>query len=340
MPSPPVILLVHKMHDSGIRLLREAGEVRFAAGSDPATLQREVLGAEALIIRTGGDIDAPLLDRGKDLKVVGRHGVGYDQIDVEAATARGVQVVYTPGANTQSVSEHVFALMIGLSRHFPTMMSELARGNYHARVSLTGREIAGKTLGIVGFGRIGRRIGEIAHLGFGMRVIYHDIVPAPEEVELRAGARRVGFKEVLEASDYVTLHVPLDSSTRGMIDRSSLALMKPNAILINTSRGPVVDEAAVAAALDDHRLWGYGGDVFAQEPPPPDHPLIGRPDVMLTPHSAAQTEEGLRNMATMVAEDVVAVLHGLPPQNPVNDPFQVEHVRQALGLPRLYRGGR
>jgi D-3-phosphoglycerate dehydrogenase len=340
MPSPPVILLVHKMHESGIRLLREAGEVRFAAGSDPATLGREVVGAAALIIRTGGDIDASLLDHGKDLKVVGRHGVGYDQIDVDAATARGVQVVYTPGANTQSVSEHVFALMIGLSKHFPPMMAELARGNYHARVSLTGRELAGKTLGIIGFGRIGRRVGEIAHLGFGMKVIYHDIVPAPEEVELRAGARRVGFRELLEASDYVTLHVPLDPSTRGMIDRSSLALMKPNAILINTSRGPVVDEAAVAEALDARRLWGYGGDVFAQEPPPPDHPLIGRPDVMLTPHSAAQTEEGLRNMATMVAEDVVAVLRGLPPQNPVNDPFQVEHVRQTLGLPRLYRGGR
>ena len=193
MPSPPVILMVHKMHESGIRLLREAGEVRFATGSDPATLQREVVGVDAMIIRTGGDIDADLLDRGKDLKVVGRHGVGYDQIDIDAATARGIQVVYTPGANTQSVGEHVFALMIGLSKHFPRMMSELARGNYHARTSLTGRELAGKTLGIIGFGRIGRRVGEIAHLGFGMKVIYHDIVPAPEDVELRAGARRVGI---------------------------------------------------------------------------------------------------------------------------------------------------
>ena len=123
-----------------------------------------------------------------------------------------------------------------------------------------------------------------------------------------------------------------------MIDRAALAQMRPHAILINTCRGPVVDEAAVAAALDAGRLWGYGADVFAEEPPPPDHPLIGRPDVMLTPHSAAQTDEGLRNMATMVAEDVVAVLQGRPPQNPVNDPFQVEHVRQNLGLPRLYRG--
>lgn len=336
MPSPPVILMVHKMNESGIRLLREAGEVRFASGSDPATLRREVVGVDALVIRTGGEIDAPLLDLARDLKVVGRHGVGYDQIDVEAATARGVQVVYTPGANTQSVGEHVFALMIALSKHFPRMTAELARGNYHARTSLTGRELAGKTLGIIGFGRIGRRVGEIGHLGFGMKVLYHDIVPAPEDVELRVAARRVGFRELLQASDYITAHVPLDSTTRRMIDAQALAIMKPQAILINTSRGPVVDEAAVASALDSGRLWGYGADVFAVEPPPADHPLIGRPDVLLTPHSAAQTEEGLRNMATMVAEDVVAVLHGQPPRNPVNDPFQVEHVRQSLGMPRLY----
>ena len=244
MPSSrrPLILLVHKMHESGMRLLREAGELRMAPDSSPATLQAEVIGAEAMLIRTGGVIDAPLLDRGKHLKVIGRHGVGYDQIDIEAATERGIQVVYTPGANTQSVAEHVFAFMIGLSKHFPHMSMELARGNYLARTSLTGREIAGKTLGIIGFGRIGRRVGEIAHLGFGMKVLYHDIVPAPEEVELRSGARRVSRGKLLESSDYITLHVPLDGTTRGMIDRSALAQVRPGAILINTSRGPVVDE--------------------------------------------------------------------------------------------------
>ena len=126
-----------------------------------------------------------------------------------------------------------------------------------------------------------------------------------------------------------------------MIDRSALALTRPHTILINTSRGPVVDEAAVAEALDAGRLWGYGADVFAEEPPPSDHPLIGRPDVMLTPHSAAQTEEGLRNMATMVAKDVVAVLQGAPAGVPgQRSQFQVEHVRQRLGLDRLYRGNR
>ena len=294
-----------------------------------------------MLIRTGGVIDAPLLDRGKHLKVIGRHGVGYDQIDIEAATERGIQVVYTPGANTQSVTEHVFAFMIGLSKHFPRMTSELARGNYLARTSLTGREIAGKTLGIIGFGRIGRRVGEIAHLGFGMKVLYHDIVPAPEEVELRSGARRVSLRRGSWSRPTTSPSTSRSTpTTRGMIDRAALAQMRPDAILINTSRGPVVDEAAVAEALDAGRLWGYGADVFAEEPPPPGHPLIGRLDVMLTPHSAAQTEEGLRNMATMVAQDVVSVLQGTPPQFPVNDPFQVEHVRQQLGLPRLYRGSR
>jgi D-3-phosphoglycerate dehydrogenase len=340
MKRRPTIYSLTGMHESGMQLLREAGELRMASALDPNTLQREVVGADALIIRTGGVVDAALLDRGNNLRAVGRHGVGYDQIDVDAATARGIQVVYTPGANTQSVAEHVFALMIGISKHFTPMTAELVAGNYHARVSMTGREIAGKTLGIVGFGRIGRRVGEIAHLGFGMKVLYNDIVDPPEEVERRCSARRSGLHELLATSDYVTLHVPLDGSTRGLINAETLAMMRPDAILINTARGPVVDEAAVAEALDAGRLWGYGADVFTVEPPESNHPLIGRRDVLLTPHSAAQTEEALRNMATTVAQEVLSVLDGNVPQYPVNDPLQVEHVRQQLGKEPLYRGSR
>jgi phosphoglycerate dehydrogenase-like enzyme len=340
MNNRPTIISLTTMHESGLSMIRAAANLRMASSLEPETLHREVVGADGLIIRTGGVIDAPLLDCGKDLRVVGRHGVGYDQIDIEAATARGIQVVYTPGANTQSVSEHVFAFMIGLSKHLPRMMTELAAGNYHARNSMTGRDLCGRTLGIIGFGRIGRRVGEMARLGFGMRVLYHDIVPAPEEVELRCNARRVPMQRVLEEAEYVTLHVPLDPSTRGMINSQTLGMMRSDAILINTCRGPVVDEAAVAAALDSRHLWGYGGDVFTVEPPPSGHPLIGRPDVMLTPHSAAQTEEGLRNMATTIAADVIGVLRGAPPINPVNDPFQVEHIRQERGLAPLYKGSR
>jgi len=330
MARRPIILSLMNMHESGMRLLRASAEVRMASAVDPATLQREVVGADALIVRTGGEVDAALLDCGKDLQVVGR--LGYDQLDVEAATERGIQVVYTPGANTESVCEHVFAMMIGLSKHFPRMTAELAAGNYLFRTKMTGRDIFGRTLGILGFGRIGRRVGEVAHTAFKMKVLYNDIVPIPPEAEARAAARRASFEEVLEASQYVTLHVPLDASTWHMIDHAALARMRPDAILINCARGSVVVESAVAEALDAGRLWGYASDVFEVEPPPADHPLIGRPDVLLTPHSAAQTVEGLSNMASGIAQDVLGVLLGEPPRNPVNDPSLVNANRRRLGL--------
>ena len=333
MSRRPIILSLTSMHESGLRMLREASELRMASATDPDTLRREVVDADALIVRTGGDIDAALMDCGARLKVVGRHGVGYDQIDIPAATERGIQVLYTPGANTESVCEHVFAMLIGLSRHFPQMTAALAAGNYHFRTKLTGRDLLGRTLGIVGFGRIGRRVGEVAKAAFGMKVLYHDIVAAPPEVEERAGAQRVSFEQVLRESEYLTLHVPLDETTRAMIDRPALAQMRTDAILINACRGPVVVEHAVAEALDAGRLWGYGADVFEVEPPPPGHPLIGRPDVILTPHSAAQTVEGLSNMASGIATDVLGVLRGDAPLNPVNDPAVVIANRRRLGLP-------
>jgi phosphoglycerate dehydrogenase-like enzyme len=267
------------------------------------------------------------MDHAPRLRVIGRHGVGYDQVDVPAATERGIQIVYTPGANTEAVCEHTIGLMIGLSKHFPQQCRALVEGRYLDRTKLVGRDLLGRTLGIIGFGRIGRRVGEVAKVAFGMEVLYNDIVAPTAEAEARAGARRVGLDELLGRSEYVTLHVPLDASTRRLIDHAGLARMRADAILINTCRGPVVDEQAVAGALDAGRLWGYGADVFTVEPPEPDHPLIGRPDVLLTPHSAAQTIESLRNMAIGVATDVLGLLSGRPPLNPVNDPAEVTAAR-------------
>jgi D-3-phosphoglycerate dehydrogenase len=332
MPDRPNIFCMTTMHESGMDRLHEAGSVRMASALDAETLRREVGDADAIVCRTHGDIDAALMDRAPRLVVIGRHGVGYDQIDVAAATARGILVLTTPGANTESVCQHAFALMIGLSKHFPQQIKALRDGRYNDRTKLMGRDLTGRTLGIVGFGRIGRRVGEVAHVAFGMRVLYNDILAPPAEAEARAAARRVAFEDLLRESEYITLHVPLDDSTRGLIDRQALALMRPDAILINTCRGPVVDEPAVAAALDARRLWGYGADVFAVEPPPRDHPLIGRDDVMLTPHSAAQTIESLRNMASWIAEDVLGVLRGEAPRNPVNDPAEVAANRRRRGL--------
>ena len=332
MSDRPIVLSLTKMHEAGMSVLRAETTLRMASGTTPAILQREIVGADGLIIRTGGVVDDALMAKGDRLKVVGRHGVGYDAIEIEAATARGIQVVYTPGANTQSVVEHVFAMMISLSKHFPRVTKALEAGDYACRTRWVGREIHGKTLGIIGFGRIGRRVGEVAHSAFGMKVVYHDIVSAPPEVEAKAGATQLPFEEVLAMSDYVTLHVPLDETTRRMIARDTLLKMKSDAILINACRGPVVDEAAVAEALDAGRLWGYGADVFEFEPPPQGHPLIGRTDCLLTPHSAAQTEEGLRNMASGVVADVLGVLRGEAPRNPVNDPHEVADRRKRLGL--------
>jgi D-3-phosphoglycerate dehydrogenase len=340
MSRKPIIYSLTSMHESGMNRLHAAGEVRMGSSFDPAVLQREIAEADALVIRTAGDINAALMDHAPHLRVIGRHGVGYDQVDVPAATARGIQVVYTPGANTQGVAEHVFAMMIGVSKHFPGQMRALAEGRYNDRTKLVGRDIQGKTLGIVGFGRIGRRVGAIARHGFGMNVLYNDILAAPAEIEQAAGARRVAFDEILAASDYLTLHVPLDASTRRMIDGAALAKLKPKAVLINTCRGPVVDELAVAEALASKHLFGYGADVYTVEPPPADHPLIGKPglNVMLTPHSAAQSVESLTNMATEVAVDVIGVLSGRPPINPVNDPEAVAASRLRLGKPPLSVG--
>ena len=334
MPERPIILTLTKMAESGLDALRAAGELRFASSLEPGVLHREIACADALVIRTAGTIDAALMDAAPRLRVIGRHGVGYDQVDVAAATARGIQVVYTPGANTEAVAEHAFAFMIGLSKHFPLHMASLVAGRYNDRTRYVGRDLADRTIGIVGFGRIGKRVGELAKVAFGMDVVYADVVAPPPQAEARAGARRVGLDELLAVGEYVTLHVPLDDSTRRMIDRSALARMRADAILVNTCRGPVVDEQAVAEAFDAGRLWGYGADVYDVEPPPADHPLIfgrsGR-NVMLTPHSAAQTVESLRNMADGVAEDVVGVLEGRAPVNPVNDPAEVALARRTLG---------
>lgn len=329
----PILLSLTKMAESGLDTLRSAGELRFASSLEPAILYKEIADADALVIRTAGTIDGPLMDAAPRLRVIGRHGVGYDQVDVPAATERGIQVVYTPGANTEAVAEHALAMMIGLSKHFPLHATSLVEGRYNDRTRYVGRDLLGRTLGIIGFGRIGKRVGEIARVAFGMNVLYTDIIAPPTEAEKRAGARRVGLDELLMASEYVTLHVPLDDSTRRMINRDAILKMRPDAILLNTCRGPVVDELAVAEALDAKRLWGYGADVYDVEPPPSDHPLISRQgrNVMLTPHSAAQTIESLTNMANGVAEDVVGVLRGCAPLNPVNDPAEVAAVRKRLG---------
>ncbi len=311
-----------------------------ASGTDPETLRREVVGADGLIIRTGGTVDAALLDCGKDLKVVGRHGVGYDAIDVDAATGAG-----HPG-RLHAGGEHAERRRARL-RHDDRPLEALPPDGQGRRARSTstpgpGTPAATSSAGpsaIIGFGRIGRRVGRHGQGGVrDARALQRHRRRPRRGRSARPGRRGSRSKRCLKRSEYVTLHVPLDPSTRGMIDREAVALMRPDAILINACRGPVVVESAVAEALAAGKLWGYGADVFEHEPDLAGNPLIGRDDVMLTPHSAAQTEEGLSNMARGVAEDVLGVLRGDRPLNPVNDPEAVEASRRRLGLAPLYRG--
>jgi D-3-phosphoglycerate dehydrogenase len=240
--------------------------------------------------------------------VIGRAGVGVDNIDLEAAREAGVIVVHAPQAAGPAVAEHALALMLSLARRIPQADASMKRGEWQKR-ELEGAELAGKTLGVVGFGRIGRALGERA-AALGMRVVAHD--PLLSEAELRAGgAEPLTLETLLEQADYISLHVPLQDETRGMIGREAIEKMKPGARLINTARGGLVDEEALLEALESGHLAGAALDVFAEEPPRLTA-LISHPNMVATPHLAAQTAEAQLRTSLDIAREVLAALRGEP----------------------------
>jgi len=308
----PVVLLFEPIHEDAVALLRAECEVRLAASLDEEALLGAVADVDALIIRAHGAVTRRLLAHAPRLKVIGRHGVGLEAVDLAAAKERGIAVVYTPEANTESVAEQCLGFMLALAKKILPADRAARRADWGARYELTGTELAGKTLGIVGFGRIGRRFAEMARAALRMEILYWDHAGrdlAPPGFP----ARRGELDEVLERADVVSLHVPLRPNTRGLIDGARLGRMKPTAFLLNTARGPIVDEAALAAVLWDGRIAGAGLDVYADEPLRPDNPLLGLGNVVLSPHMSAHTGEALRRMA-MVAEDVLRVLRGEAPR--------------------------
>lgn len=309
-------MLIEPIHEAGLRVLQEAGSVRMATGADEATLVRELAEIDGLVIRTKGRITRSLLAQTPRLKVVGRHGVGVDNIDLAAATEFGVQVVNTPLAVIEAVAEHTLGLMLALSKQIVYMHEQLRQGDFTVRYRASGRELRGRTVGIIGFGNIGRRVAQICRLAFGMQVLYCDVRRAPE-LEIELGARQTPLDELLANSDYVTIHVPLLPETRHLMSAREFGLMRRDAFFINAARGEVVDEQALYAALHNRQIAGAGIDVFAQEPTPADNPLLKLDNIVFTPHAATATEESLRDMA-LVALDVVRVARGEPPAHPVN----------------------
>jgi glyoxylate reductase len=297
--------------DEALALLRPLG----LAG--PEGWRGALAGAEALVCLLTDRVDAGLLDAAPRLRVVANAVVGYEHVDLEACARRGIVVTHTPGVLTEATADLAFALILSVVRGLPRAERSLRAGEFHGWGfwDHLGGDLAGKTLGILGMGRIGQAVAGRA-LAFGMRVIRHSRSPLPDEVAARLQTEAVSLEGLLERSDVLSLHAPLTPATRHVIDAAALARMKPGAYLVNTARGPLVDEAALAAALVEGRLAGAGIDVYEREPEV--HPaLLAAPNAVLLPHVGSATRETRTRMAVLAARNAHAVLTGEPPLTPV-----------------------
>jgi D-3-phosphoglycerate dehydrogenase / 2-oxoglutarate reductase len=297
------VVIADKVAKSGLDLLAATPDVELVsvAGKPREELERALAGAHALIVRSETRVTADLLARAPNLRVVARAGTGVDTIDVHAATRRGIAVMNAPGANTVSAGEHAMGLLLALVRRIPEAAAAMRQGEWD-RKRFEGTELRGKTIGVVGLGRIGGHVAQLAR-AFGMHVVAHDPYLLPERAaELQV--KLLSLDDLLRAADVVTLHVALTDETRHLINAERLRLMKPTAVLINTARGELVDDAALAAAVREKRIGGAAIDVFAVEPLPADSPLRGLDRVLLTPHLAASTAEAQERVAVEICTAV------------------------------------
>jgi D-3-phosphoglycerate dehydrogenase len=312
------VLLPEPIRPEGRRLLE--GRVRIVETPDhkPDTLKKSIRDAHGVILRTGARITAEMIAGAPHLQVIARTGGGVDNVDVKAATERGICVCHVPDANVISVAEHVITLLLALSKQLKILDEEARRGNFAIRYQYLSTELTGKTLGIIGLGKIGREVAERARKGLGMKVVTFDPYVEAQEASRFGAEPYDSLKKMLTQSDAVTLHVPLAEKTRKLMGADEFRSMKPSAWFINTSRGALVDEAALIQALDSGVIAGAGLDVFESEPLAPDSPLTGFSNVILTPHVAGLTNESSIRMAVSAAEAVLDVLEGRTPAHVFN----------------------
>lgn len=317
------VFVTRAIPDVGLEILGDAGlDVGVYSGElapDRATLLARVRGCVGLLTLVTDRVDAALLDAaGPQLRVVANYAVGYDNIDVDACTARNVAVTNTPDVLSEATADHAFALLLAVARRIvegDTLVRE-DRWRGWGPKQLLGQDIGGRTLGIVGLGRIGAAVARRAR-GFGMNVLYHNR-SRDDEAEARLGVRYVAdLHDLLARSDAVSIHVPLSEQTRHLIDAEALKTMPPHAILVNTARGPIVDEKALVEGLEHHRLWGAGLDVFEREPEV-EAGLRRLPNVVLAPHTGSATYGARNAMAELAASSIVRVLRGERPDNLLN----------------------
>lgn len=315
------VLLTERISPVGIAMLESSAKVVIAPSPSDADLLPLIGEADALLIRST-NLTIPVMEAGRKLKVVGRHGIGLDNIDIPTATGLGIQVVNTPGANTNAVAEHALWAMMHCAKNFNRAEKALREGKFSIAGSLPGLvqkfgystlELKAKSLGLIGFGRIARRLSEFARC-LQMDIKAYDPL-VPDEAFQAMGVRRVGtIAEGITEADFVSLHVPYMKETHHLIGEKQLAQMKRGAFLINTSRGGIVDETALFKALKEKKIAGAALDVFEKEPPPADLPFFGLDNVIVTPHMAAMTDLALINMAVDVSRGILDALEGKKPE--------------------------
>ncbi len=317
----PKIFVTRSIPDQGLALIRDACDVDLWPAELPppcTALIEHVRGVDGLLCLLTDPIDAAVMDAaGTGLRVISNHAVGFDNIDVAAATARGIPVGNTPGILTDATADFAFALLMAAARRVAEGERFVRAGRWRTwgPSLLLGPDVHGATLGIIGFGRIGQAVARRA-AGFEMRVLYFDPTAPVADPALRAEA--VDLETLLGESDFVSLHVPLTPQTRGLLDRETLALMKPSAILINTARGPVIDPDALYEALREHRIFAAALDVTDPEPIPPDSPLLTLDNCLIVPHIASASIATRRKMSLMAAQNLIAGLQDEPLPNCVN----------------------
>jgi D-3-phosphoglycerate dehydrogenase len=294
---------------AGLALLEGQADVFVANDGDPNNYPDAMRDADALIVRIG-KIDGAAIGRSPKLRVIGRTGVGFETVDVAAATAAGIPVVLTPGTNNRSVAEHTVALMLAVSKNLVEGHVETRKGNFTAARS-TGKafEVLGKKAGFIGLGAIGAEAARLAR-ALGMQTLAHDPFLSREKVEALGCVWYADYGRMLGDCDFVSVHVPLTEATRNMITRKQFAMMKKTAVVINCARGGIINEADLAEALENGSIAGAGLDVFESEPPDAAYPLLGAKNLVYSPHSAAQTKEAVIAMHTMCVEGCLAVLRG------------------------------
>jgi D-3-phosphoglycerate dehydrogenase len=328
------VLVTDSIADSGLAILRAAKDVDldYRPGLKGEELLREVAQSDALITRSGTAVTEELVNAGSRLRIVGRAGVGLDNVDVDACTARGILVINAPTANIMSATEHTMAMLLALCRNIPEAHASVKRGEW-VRSKFMGVELNGKTLGIIGLGRIGTRL-TIRAKAFGMRVIAYDPYISDAVFE-RVAAEKVTLDQLLAQADVITVHTPLTDETRGMITPAEFAKMKDGVIVLNIARGGIYQEQALADALNCGKVSGAAVDVYTEEPPGKDHPLLNAKNIILSPHIGANTIEAQDRVAVQTSEMVVEALRGSIFVSAVNLPFEGLADADAAPLIRL-----